>query len=133
MTNNGAGMVKAEAPVSAGTWGDLQQRRSANIIRRVSFVIRQAIPPLALLFGWRVIALLVAIIASQLSGRGPASGLREMLVHSLDRWDAGWYLGIAREGYSVDVDAPGQANIAFYPLLPLLMKVVHFALPTWRL
>jgi hypothetical protein len=39
------------------------------------------------------------------------------------RYDAGWYLGIAVEGYRWDPKAGGQQNIAFMPALPLLMRV----------
>lgn len=35
-------------------------------------------------------------------------------------WDAGWYLSIAREGYSWVAD--GQSSVAFFPLFPLLLK-----------
>lgn len=42
------------------------------------------------------------------------------------RWDVGWYLGIAIDGYSY-VDAAGgesrQQNIVFFPALPILMRV----------
>jgi hypothetical protein len=38
------------------------------------------------------------------------------------RHDAGWYLGIAVEGYKWDPAAGGQQNIAFMPALPLLMR-----------
>jgi hypothetical protein len=86
-----------------------------------------------LLLGWRVITLLVAVVASQLSGAQPPAGLGEVLVRSLDHWDAGWYLAIARGGYSVDLVEPGQANVAFYPLLPLLIRLVHIVVPSWRL
>ncbi len=37
-------------------------------------------------------------------------------------WDAGWYLSIAQRGYSFDPH--GASNVAFFPLFPLLIKVV---------
>ena len=42
------------------------------------------------------------------------------------RWDAGWYLGIARDGYRFDAAAPPerQQNIAFFPAMPILMRFV---------
>jgi mannosyltransferase PIG-V len=44
----------------------------------------------------------------------------------LSRWDAGWYMSIARDGYAY---RPGQeSNIAFAPLLPALMRVGGFVL-----
>jgi hypothetical protein len=38
------------------------------------------------------------------------------------RYDAGWYLGIAADGYRWDPMVSGQQNIAFMPALPLLMR-----------
>ena len=40
------------------------------------------------------------------------------------RWDTGWYLNIAMEGYQWDVEAEGQQNIAFFPGYPLLTRGV---------
>jgi hypothetical protein len=41
------------------------------------------------------------------------------------RWDAGWYLGIANEGYSWSpARAERQQNIAFFPAFPLSMRYV---------
>ncbi len=37
-------------------------------------------------------------------------------------WDAGWYLSIAERGYWFDPHGP--SNVAFFPLLPLLIKTV---------
>jgi hypothetical protein len=38
------------------------------------------------------------------------------------RWDAGWYLGIARRGYDERLSR-GQQNLAFFPAFPVLMRV----------
>ncbi len=41
------------------------------------------------------------------------------------RYDSGWYLGIARAGYdAAPAVAGGRANIAFFPVYPLLMRYV---------
>jgi hypothetical protein len=80
--------------------------------------------------GWRVILFLTAVVASQLSGNPPV-GLEQLVRQSVDRWDAGWYLAVARDGYSLSTT--GQGNIAFYPLLPLLMRLVHVVIPSWHL
>jgi len=41
------------------------------------------------------------------------------------RWDTGWYLGIAIDGYSYLPDRPNdQQNIVFFPAFPLMMRVV---------
>ncbi|MGQ0734716.1 MAG: mannosyltransferase family protein [Acidobacteriota bacterium] len=39
------------------------------------------------------------------------------------RWDTGWYLGVAQEGYTwTSSRADQQQNIAFFPLFPLLTR-----------
>ncbi|MDO8184390.1 mannosyltransferase family protein [Conexibacter sp. JD483] len=49
----------------------------------------------------------------------PFSPFGNLLVAPAARWDAVWYLAIARDGYSDTVDG---AKAAFYPLYPLLTK-----------
>jgi hypothetical protein len=39
-------------------------------------------------------------------------------------WDTGWYVGIADGGYAAAPGPSGQANYAFLPLYPLLMRWV---------
>ena len=41
------------------------------------------------------------------------------------RWDTGWYLGIATDGYTYDpnLSPDKQQNIVFFPAFPLLMRV----------
>lgn len=38
------------------------------------------------------------------------------------RWDAGWYLGIAQQGYRYDSRIKGQQNVAFFPAFPMAMR-----------
>ena len=42
------------------------------------------------------------------------------------RWDAGWYLGIALNGYDYDANArpAAQQNVAFFPAYPMAMRAV---------
>jgi hypothetical protein len=51
----------------------------------------------------------------------PFSGLGDLLVAPAARWDSVWYLTIAHDGYGTASD---HAQAAFYPLYPLLMRVV---------
>jgi Mannosyltransferase (PIG-V) len=44
------------------------------------------------------------------------------------RWDAGWYLGIATDGYYWDGRADRQQNIAFFPAFPMLMRTLGLML-----
>lgn len=39
------------------------------------------------------------------------------------RWDAGWYLGLAQDGYRYDPAIPGQQNPAFFPAFPLATRL----------
>jgi hypothetical protein len=49
---------------------------------------------------------------------------RDELINLPGRWDAGWYLGIARLGYSWNPESTHQQNVAFFPAYPLMMRVV---------
>ena len=44
------------------------------------------------------------------------------------RWDTGWYLGIAIDGYQWRPEVQGQQNIAFFPGYPLTTRAVAMAL-----
>jgi Gpi18-like mannosyltransferase len=47
-------------------------------------------------------------------------------VNMWSRWDAGWYLDIAKNGYRF---LPGeQSNVAFFPLYPYVVRLVHAAI-----
>src|SRR6266568_3171925 len=37
-------------------------------------------------------------------------------------WDGAWYVGIARDGYQV-LQPPGISNLAFPPVLPILVRL----------
>jgi hypothetical protein len=39
-------------------------------------------------------------------------------------WDTEWYLDIAQHGYSQITNALGQANYAFFPLYPVVMRIL---------
>ena len=52
------------------------------------------------------------------------------------RWDTGWYLGIAMEGYKFDSNAQAdyQQNIAFFPAFPMTVRYLSTILgrqPLW--
>ena len=69
---------------------------------------------------------LAAVVAFGLAGRPQFVLSREPLANLPARYDAGWYAGIATEGYSWDHTFRLQRNIAFFPALPLLMRPVGF-------
>lgn len=51
--------------------------------------------------------------------------------YSACEWDCGWYIGIASAGYDLHPhlggNDNGQANWAFFPLFPLLLRAIHAA------
>jgi Gpi18-like mannosyltransferase len=51
------------------------------------------------------------------------------LVKQFRAWDGGWYLSIATHGYVRHIPPgtgnPAQANVAFFPLFPILVRAVH--------
>ena len=47
-------------------------------------------------------------------------------VNMWSRWDAGWYLEIAKSGYSYRPGYP--SSTAFFPLYPLLLRTIHIIL-----
>ena len=55
----------------------------------------------------------------------PYGGFGDLLVAPAARWDAVWYLTIAHDGYGTPAD---HAQAAFYPLYPLLMRALGWAL-----
>ncbi len=63
--------------------------------------------------------------------RGLTSGLGpvwEVLAGPAARWDAAYYLTIATHGYG-DLNSPTNHRLAFFPLYPLLVKVLGVAMP----
>ena len=95
---------------------------------RVPRTLRAAVPALLLFLAARALGLAVILLLS----RGTAGyTLHRLAVH----WDAAWYLDIARHGYdhAIRPALPGQhrayTNLAFFPLYPALIRLVHTLLP----
>jgi hypothetical protein len=75
----------------------------------------------------RLMVLIVAYVAVATIGFQPARPWRALESDILDlyaRWDAGWYFGIATDGYSAagSFRPTRQHEVAFFPGLPLLMR-----------
>jgi Mannosyltransferase (PIG-V) len=80
---------------------------------------RSAVRAVLLVIGVRVLGVLAHALAATSSGRSAHA--------RLVRWDAQWYAGIARTGYGHTVlhpDGRHLSDYAFFPLLPLLERVV---------
>lgn len=106
--------------------------------RRVSRAIADtragALVPLALaVLASRLAVLAVGYFATITIGfpGKPPEVLPEPALHLEDRWDAGWYTGIALEGYTFRGQFTSQQNIAFFPAYPALMRVVGYGVAAY--
>ncbi len=84
----------------------------------------------------RVGVLGVGYLAVVTIGFAPsATGLElsaDPLLNLPARFDAGWYGGIALDGYCFEGRFDKQQNVAFFPALPLLMRAVGYPLGAVR-
>ena len=76
----------------------------------------------------RFAVLFAGLIAILVIGRPSGMTYRvsdDPLVDLTARWDAAWYAGIAREGYSYNPRTGGteQQTVAFFPAYPMLLRV----------
>jgi hypothetical protein len=74
----------------------------------------------------RLTVLLVGFVAIATFGYPSAPGLRfsENEMYNLPvRWDTGWYVGIAVDGYRWSPRIDYQQNLNFFPAFPMLMRV----------
>jgi len=103
----------------------LHQRLSASV-----GALRANPPRLAAVLGLasRVGVLVVGYLAVVTIGFPPATEGLELsadpLLNLPARFDAGWYGGIALDGYSFEGRFDKQQNVAFFPAMPGLMRVV---------
>lgn len=73
----------------------------------------------------RLTVFAVAYLAVTLFGYGSSPQWRVSTNEFLNlpaRWDSGWYLGIAQQGYRWDRRVVGQQNVAFFPGYPLALR-----------
>lgn len=79
----------------------------------------------------RLTVLVVGFFAVATIGVAPHPGFQvsgDILTNLPARFDAGWYGGIARNGYDWEGTFDRQSSIAFFPALPMLMRVVGIPL-----
>jgi hypothetical protein len=77
--------------------------------------------PLVLVIGF------FAVLTFGLSGKAGFTPSREPLANLPARFDAGWYAGVALDGYTWDHTFQRQRNIAFFPAMPMLMRPMGMA------
>jgi hypothetical protein len=60
--------------------------------------------------------------------------LKDSFLNRWTQWDVDLFIEIARYGYRGDPGRPPDAGLpAFFPGLPMLIRAVHFAIPSWEL
>ncbi len=127
LTPSGAPTLDWPLPRS-GTWVERVFGRARPAI--ASRVTIQTMARIAGLFViWRFGILLVSLGWGQLPivTQWPSEIDVMWLFRYSVRWDSGWYLTIANQGYSYDPAYP--SSVAFFPLFPLLIRFVDAVLP----
>src|SRR5882724_8580582 len=85
---------------------------------------------LAVFLASRLVVLLAMFFAAKYMQQNPKAefwNVNSSWYHYLLRYDAGWYLRIAREGYSFDGNVFIEQPVIFYPLYPLLSRLLFKA------
>lgn len=88
---------------------------------------RTYLAALLILLSSRLIVALAVVFSSKFVQRAPGEIFTDVTprwYRYLLRWDAGWYLKIAREGYAYNGADLVQQPVVFYPLYPLISKAV---------
>jgi hypothetical protein len=72
-----------------------------------------------------VVGFLGVVLIGYAPGAPPFRVSRNEMINLPVRWDTGWYLGIALNGYDYDPNArpTTQQNIAFFPAYPIAVRV----------
>ncbi|MFI7321459.1 mannosyltransferase family protein [Streptomyces venezuelae] len=88
-------------------------------------VLRRAVPALLVYAGVRALGVAVLAVWGAAAGRSPHTLLSA-------RWDSLWYTRVAEHGYGWEVTLPDgsvHSNLAFFPLLPWLERLVSAVSP----
>ncbi|MFI1726530.1 hypothetical protein [Streptomyces sp. NPDC020489] len=118
--------MSSTAPKTAPGGGIPGSRRPESVPRRhpVAVALRRAAPALGAFLAVRLAGLLFLALWAHHQDHGVWPILAR-------QWDAKWYLGIADHGYARRVGSEGS-NLAFFPLHPVLVKVVAAVTPGTR-
>jgi hypothetical protein len=87
---------------------------------RSAFTVVVGTRPAILFVGY-----LAVIMLGYAPGAPPLRFSSSEIINLPVRWDTGWYLGIATDGYSFDAQHPEiQQNIVFFPAYPVILRAV---------
>ena len=99
------------ASATARAWNDLWTRRTASLALTTRVLVLAA-------------GLLGAVLGGQARSPDNFRLSHNVLLNLPARYDAGWYLGIARNGYRWSPErAHRQQNVAFFPGFPVAMRI----------
>ena len=121
--------VTRSEPASAAA-----QPAATGLRARVATVSRALPRPVLVAYaGSRILVGLAAVVADTVVSRNPllVPGSGGPIVSSLTTWDGWWYLGIARNGYHVAPLSGQYHDYAFFPLYPVLVRVLSLATPAF--
>jgi Gpi18-like mannosyltransferase len=72
----------------------------------------------------------LAVATIGFRGEPPANSTLNAWWDLPQRWDAGWYVGIAHDGYDWTGDVADQQNLNFFPAYPMLVRAIAFLVHT---
>ena len=84
----------------------------------------------------RIVLVFIGVVMAQIippSPFMPSQGWQfspHKVIDIWGRWDSGWYMSIVEHGYSLVTNAESQANYAFFPLYPYLVRLFHALVPS---
>jgi hypothetical protein len=82
--------------------------------------------------GSRLLVVVAALVSETIIQRNPpTSGSSGPILTSLTSWDGGWYLNIERFGYHAAPIIGQYRDYAFFPLYPMLVRVLSVATPAF--
>jgi hypothetical protein len=104
---------------SAGRlWG---RHRDAIVDATVAFLVSRII--------FHTVAVLAILTIPEYAGDQytPRNFETHPLIDASLRWDSGWYVDIARDGYAWTGE--GEESVAFFPVFPMMLRGLWFFLP----
>lgn len=116
------GVLRHVAAPQAPIYRDLPARlaaawRTPAVRAAMSAVVGTRLP---ILF----VGYLAVVTIGYREGGAPWKLFENEVLNLQNRWDTGWYLGIAMDGYSYRPNRPlDQQNIVFFPAFPIAMRV----------
>jgi hypothetical protein len=108
----------------------LDQRHHPPTRNGRSIGTREVVFVFLVFFLSRVVVLSAIVVSPRFIAPATPRGARtpdDPLSRRLIRWDAAWYLKVAKYGYSYNGNPRQQQSIAFFPLYPLTCRFCHAA------